>query len=81
MLKRILALLVSAGGALRASRRRTRLKPYRVLIVISGQWRGLRAVSWSAAAGNSRLLVTHVFFQIWGIRFDILRLDQTPDGT
>ena len=50
------------------------LKPYRVLIVISDQWKDPRSFLVSGN-GEFRTLVT--MFKSWGIPFDILRLDQT----
>ena len=50
------------------------LKPYRVLIVISDQWKDPRSFLVSGD-GEFQTLVT--MFKSWGIPFDILRLDQT----
>src|ERR1700753_460755 len=50
------------------------LKPYRVLIVISAQWKDPRSFLVSGG-GEFQTLVT--MFKSWGIPFDILRLDQT----
>src|ERR1700744_1403105 len=50
------------------------LKPYRVLIVISDQWKDPRSFLVSGG-GEFQTLVT--MFKSWGIPFDILRLDQT----
>jgi len=49
------------------------LKPYRVLIVISDQWKDPRSFLVSGG-GEFQILVT--MFKSWGIPFDILRLDQ-----
>src|SRR5215469_9332368 len=50
------------------------LKPYRVLIVISDQWKDPRSFL-VTGGGEFQTLVT--LFKSWGIPFDILRLDQT----
>jgi hypothetical protein len=50
------------------------LKPYRVLIVISDQWKDPRSFLISGG-GEFQTIVT--MFKSWGIPFDILRLDQT----
>ena len=50
------------------------LKPYRVLIVISDQWKDPRSFLVSGG-GEFQTIVT--MFKSWGIPFDILRLDQT----
>jgi hypothetical protein len=50
------------------------LKPYRVLIVISDQWKDPRSFLVSGG-GEFQTVVT--MFKSWGIPFDILRLDQT----
>ncbi|HLV86200.1 MAG TPA: hypothetical protein VKV39_04430 [Candidatus Sulfotelmatobacter sp.] len=50
------------------------LKPYRVLIVISDQWKDPRSFLVSGS-GEFQTIVT--LFKSWGIPFDILRLDQT----
>jgi hypothetical protein len=50
------------------------LKPYRVLIVISDQWKDPRSFMVSGG-GEFQTIVT--MFKSWGIPFDILRLDQT----
>src|SRR3974390_358188 len=50
------------------------LKPYRVLIVISDQWKDPRSFLVNGG-GEFQTLVT--MFKSWGIPFDILRLDQT----
>ncbi|HKD48934.1 MAG TPA: hypothetical protein VKB67_14695 [Rhizomicrobium sp.] len=50
------------------------LKPYRVLIVISDQWKDPRSFLVSGG-GEFQTLVT--MFKSWGIPFDVLRLDQT----
>lgn len=52
----------------------TRWKPYRVLIVISDQWKDPRSFLVSGG-GEFQTIVT--MFKSWGIPFDILRLDQT----
>ena len=49
------------------------LKPYRVLIVISNQWKDPRSFLVSGG-GEFQTIVT--MFKSWGIPFDILRLDQ-----
>ncbi|MGZ5927707.1 MAG: hypothetical protein ACXWLX_00710 [Rhizomicrobium sp.] len=73
MFQRILALifLLTATLPLRAAEP---LKPYRVLIVISDQWKDPRSFLVSGG-GEFQTLVT--MFKSWGIPFDILRLDQT----
>src|SRR6185503_15556236 len=63
----VLAALVPARAA-------EPLKPYRVLIVISDQWKDPRSFLVSGS-GEFQTLVT--MFKSWGIPFDILRLDQT----
>src|SRR5690348_18490221 len=50
------------------------VKPYRMLIVISDQWKDPRSFLVSGG-GEFQTLVT--MFKSWGIPFDILRLDQT----
>jgi hypothetical protein len=50
------------------------LKPYRVLIVISDQWKDPRSYL-VGGGGEFQTIVT--MFKSWGIPFDILRLDQT----
>ena len=50
------------------------LKPYRVLFVISDQWKDPRSFLVSGG-GEFQTIVT--MFKSWGIPFDILRLDQT----
>ncbi len=50
------------------------VKPYRVLMVISDQWKDPRSFLVSGG-GEFQTLVT--LFKSWGIPFDILRLDQT----
>jgi hypothetical protein len=50
------------------------VKPYRVLLVISDQWKDPRSFLVSGG-GEFQTLVT--LFKSWGIPFDILRLDQT----
>ena len=50
------------------------LKPYRVLIVISDQWKDPRSFLVSGG-GEFQTIIT--MFKSWGIPFDILRLDQT----
>lgn len=52
----------------------SQLKPYRVLIVISDQWKDPRSFLVSGG-GQFQTIVT--MFKSWGIPFDILRLDQT----
>ncbi len=73
MLKRFLAgiFLLATVLPLRAAEP---LKPYRVLIVISDQWKDPRSFLVSGG-GEFQTLVT--MFKSWGIPFDILRLDQT----
>src|ERR1700748_3111018 len=73
MVQRILAaffLLILAWTARAAEP----LKAYRVLIVISDQWKDPRSFLVSGG-GEFQTLVT--MFKSWGIPFDILRLDQT----
>ncbi len=50
------------------------IKPYRVLLVISDQWKDPRSFLVSGG-GEFQTMVT--MFKSWGIPFDILRLDQT----
>ena len=50
------------------------VKPYRVLLVISDQWKDPRSFLVSGG-GEFQTMVT--MFKSWGIPFDILRLDQT----
>ena len=50
------------------------VKPYRVLLVISDQWKDPRSFLVSGG-GEFQTMVT--LFKSWGIPFDILRLDQT----
>lgn len=50
------------------------LKPYRVLIVLSDQWKDPRSFLVNGG-GEFQTIVT--MFKSWGIPFDILRLDQT----
>lgn len=50
------------------------IKPYRVLLVISDQWKDPRSFLVSGG-GEFQTIVT--MFKSWGIPFDILRLDQT----
>src|ERR1700721_4813155 len=50
------------------------LKPYRVLFVITDQWKDPRSFLVSGG-GDVQTIVT--MFKSWGIPFDILRLDQT----
>jgi hypothetical protein len=73
MIKKILAVvfLLAMIVPLRAAES---LKPYRVLIVISDQWKDPRSFLVSGG-GEFQTLVT--MFKSWGIPFDILRLDQT----
>ena len=52
----------------------TEIKPYRVLLVISDQWKDPRSFLVSGG-GEFQTMVT--LFKSWGIPFDILRLDQT----
>src|ERR1700679_1356010 len=49
------------------------IKPYRVLLVISRQWKDPRSFLISGG-GEFQTMVT--LFKSWGIPFDILRLDQ-----
>jgi hypothetical protein len=49
------------------------IKPYRVLLVISDQWKDPR--SFLVSGGEFQTMVT--LFKSWGIPFDILRLDNT----
>ncbi len=73
MFRRIFAIvfLLTATLPLRAAEQ---LKPYRVLIVISDQWKDPRSFLVSGG-GEFQTIVT--MFKSWGIPFDILRLDQT----
>ena len=73
MFKRILAGLFLLALALPV-RAAEPLKPYRVLIVISDQWKDPRSFLVSGG-GEFQTLIT--MFKSWGIPFDILRLDQT----
>src|SRR5215472_1225274 len=57
-----------------ASAAQLELKPYRVLIIISDQWKDPRSFLISGG-GEFQTIVT--LFKSWGIPFDILRLDQT----
>lgn len=57
-----------------ASAAQVELKPYRVLIVISDQWKDPRSFLVSGG-GEFQTIVT--LFKSWGVPFDILRLDQT----
>jgi hypothetical protein len=57
-----------------ASAAQVQLKPYRVLIVISDQWKDPRSFLVSGG-GEFQTIIT--MFKSWGIPFDILRLDQT----
>ena len=50
------------------------VKPYRVLLVVSDQWKDPRSFLVNGG-GEFQTLVT--LFKSWGIPFDILRLDQT----
>ena len=50
------------------------LKPYRVLIVISDQWKDPRSF---LVSGDGEFQIIVTMFKSWGIPFDILRLDQT----
>src|SRR5580692_12614163 len=73
MLKRFVAIIFLLAMAL-PLRAAEPLKPYRVLIVISDQWKDPRSFLVSGG-GEFQTLVT--LFKSWGIPFDILRLDQT----
>ena len=73
MLKRFVAVIFLLVMALPV-RAAEPLKPYRVLIVISDQWKDPRSFLVSGG-GEFQTLVT--MFKSWGIPFDILRLDQT----
>jgi hypothetical protein len=73
MLKRFVAIIFLLAMALPV-RAAELLKPYRVLIVISDQWKDPRSFLVSGG-GEFQTLVT--MFKSWGIPFDILRLDQT----
>ena len=73
MLKRFVAIIFLLAMALPV-RAAGPLKPYRVLIVISDQWKDPRSFLVSGG-GEFQTLVT--MFKSWGIPFDILRLDQT----
>lgn len=59
---------------MRGSAAQLELKPYRVLIIISDQWKDPRSFLISGG-GEFQSVVT--LFKSWGIPFDILRLDQT----
>jgi hypothetical protein len=48
-------------------------KPYRVLLVISNQWKDPRSF---LVSGGGEFQTTVTLFKSWGIPFDILRLDQ-----
>src|ERR1700733_5377769 len=48
-------------------------KPYRVLLVISKQWKDPRSF---LVSGGGEFQTTVTLFKSWGIPFDILRLDQ-----
>lgn len=73
MFQRILAVILLLTGVLPLSAAEP-LKPYRVLIVISDQWKDPRSFLVSGG-GEFQTMVT--MFKSWGIPFDILRLDQT----
>lgn len=73
MLRRIFVLASFLIPTL-ASAAQVQLKPYRVLIVISNQWKDPRSFLVSGG-GEFQTIVT--MFKSWGIPFDILRLDQT----
>jgi len=66
---RLLLLLMAMIPQLSAAQ----LKPYRVLLVISDQWKDPRSFLVSGG-GEFQTIVT--MFKSWGIPFDILRLDQ-----
>ena len=67
----VLSLLLATALPLHAAEP---LKPYRVLIVISDQWKDPRSFL-VTGGGEFQTLVT--MFKSWGIPFDVLRLDQT----
>ena len=73
MLRKILAtfFLLAAMAPLHAAEP---LKPYRVLIVISDQWKDPRSF---LVSGNGEFQTLVTMFKSWGIPFDTLRLDQT----
>src|SRR5215471_11395300 len=73
MLRRIGALILVLVPMI-ASASDAQLKPYRVLLVISDQWKDPRSFLVSGG-GEFQTMVT--MFKSWGIPFDILRLDQT----
>jgi hypothetical protein len=50
------------------------VKPYRVLLVISDQWKDPRSF---LVSGNGEFQILVTMFKSWGVPFDILRLDQT----
>jgi hypothetical protein len=50
------------------------VKPYRVLLIISDQWKDPRSF---LVSGNGEFQTIVTMFKSWGIPFDILRLDQT----
>lgn len=74
MLQRLLVMVFLLAAASLPARALEPLKPYRVLIVISDQWKDPRSFVVSGG-GEFQTLVT--LFKSWGIPFDILRLDQT----
>jgi hypothetical protein len=73
MLRRIFVFVFLLTSII-ASAAQVELKPYRVLIVISDQWKDPRSFLVSGG-GEFQTIVT--MFKSWGIPFDILRLDQT----
>src|ERR1700727_3932942 len=73
MVRKILRILFLLAASLPLAAAE-QLKPYRVLIVISDQWKDPRSFLVSGG-GEFQTLVT--MFKSWGIPFDILRLDQT----
>jgi hypothetical protein len=50
------------------------VKPYRVLLIISNQWKDPRSF---LVSGNGEFQTMVTMFKSWGVPFDILRLDQT----
>jgi hypothetical protein len=73
MLRKILAAIFLLGMMLPLHAAEP-LKPYRVLIVISDQWKDPRSF---LVSGNGEFQTLVTMFKSWGIPFDVLRLDQT----
>ena len=80
----VLPLMVSARGATVSGAEHDRVRPYRVLVVIGDQWGDPRSYNIdgpSRYSGQSRESAKDfrdviTMLKIWGIPFDILRLDQ-----